>query len=295
MNSTLAPDTQAIVIEEFDVRRIIAQYNGMGLNTQRFFDRDTLKLYECKKTTYRFFHPASSIGDSKFYSDLSRTRKQYYHDRWEHGIAISNIKLLDTVLEVGVGFGHFLKTLSDRGNTCVGLELNPNAVKHCQNLGLKVTNQLIEDVSITTESKYDVVCSFQVLEHIYDVNSFLKHQLKVLKKGGKLIIGVPNNNPYLFVSDKYHTLNLPPHHAGLWNKKSLIALESLFNLKLLEMKFEPFKYSYPHFMTVHIQKINNRYIRSLISKLSKVLEKQLRFLLSKFIKGRNVIAVYEKL
>jgi hypothetical protein len=56
--------------------------------------------------------------------------------------------------------------------------------------------------------------------------------LKALKKGGKLIIGVPNSNPFLYKYDKYHTLNLPPHHMGLWNKFSLANLANYFPMSV---------------------------------------------------------------
>ena len=71
------------------------------------------------------------------------------------------------------------------------------------------------------------------------MHDFIKDSLLALKPNGKLIIGVPNNNPFLFVNDKYHTLNLPPHHAGLWNKKSLKSLEQIFNIELVSLQYEP--------------------------------------------------------
>ena len=77
-----------------------------------------------------------------------------------------------------------------------------------------------------------------VLEHIYDVKSFLEASLKVLKPEGKIIIGVPNSEPYFLGYDKYCTLNLPPHHMGLWNKKVFDKLAALFNLKILKTKYD---------------------------------------------------------
>jgi 2-polyprenyl-3-methyl-5-hydroxy-6-metoxy-1,4-benzoquinol methylase len=73
------------------------------------------------------------------------------------------------------------------------------------------------------EHNYDAVCLFQVLEHMHDISGFFKHVRAFIKPQGKLIISVPNNNPYLYVNDKLHTLNLPPHHMGLWTGSSLTA------------------------------------------------------------------------
>ena len=79
---------------------------------------------------------------------------------------------------------------------------------------------------------------FQVLEHIYDVKEFLEHALQVLKKGGKLVIGVPNNEPYFLGYDKYCTLNLPPHHMGLWNIKVFEKFAPIFGLKIISVSYD---------------------------------------------------------
>lgn len=94
-----------------------------------------------------------------------------------------------------------------------------------------------------------MVCSFQVLEHIADVKSFIESSLKALKKGGRLVVAVPNNDVLFF---KYRNLrfqnnhylktlllNLPPHHMGLWNPRSIVNLASIYNLKLEALFKEP--------------------------------------------------------
>jgi hypothetical protein len=66
----------------------------------------------------------------------------------------------------------------------------------------------------------------------------LEDSLKALKKGGKLIIGVPNNEPYFKSYDKYSTLNLPPHHMGLWNIKVFEKIAPLFKMELLQAEYD---------------------------------------------------------
>ena len=174
-----------------------------------------------------------------------------------------------------------------------GLELNPNAVKKCKEKGLNVENNLIENEAFTNIEYYDSVCHFQVLEHIFSVNEFIGASLKTLKKGGKLIIGVPNNNPFLFISDKWHILNLPPHHAGLWNEKSLESLEKVFPIKLKKIEFEPLVNSYDYF--IKIQTDNAKYLKRLILKaLVRVAPKLLKYFYCKLVNGRNVLAVFVK-
>jgi SAM-dependent methyltransferase len=119
------------------------------------------------------------------------------------------------------------------------IELNESAVKNLTGKGFTVYNELIETFAQTHREQYDVVCFFQVLEHIHDIKSFLDAALLTLKKGGRMIIAVPHNNPYLLRYDINHTLNLPPHHAGLWNQQAFESLQKFFPVKLSNLSIMP--------------------------------------------------------
>ncbi len=285
----------AQLIETFSSETIISKYSALNIEVERFFKEPQVYLYKCQKTGYRFYYPYNTVGDAKFYEDLSKNKSNYYSKRWEHERALSYIGKKESVLEIGSGFGAFLNMLKASSVQSVGLELNPHAVEVCKKNNLLVKNILIENEAQTNNETYDVVCSFQVLEHITHVHSFIKASIDTLKKNGKLIIGVPNNNPYLFVSDKYHTLNLPPHHAGLWDKKSLKALESVFSIKLEKLEFEPLNVNYSYFINFQINNdANSKFLKFVLKGFNKVSPRLLKYILCKFIKGRNVLAVFKK-
>jgi len=281
------------LVETFKSETIISKYKELDLEVNRFFKNPNIYLYKCQKSGYRFYYPFSCIGDAVFYNDLSKNRPSYYSERWEHSKALNYIDKSDFVLEIGSGFGAFLNRLKESNIKSVGLEINPHAVEVCTKNKLTVKNTLVENVAKANKGKYDVVCSFQVLEHITNVHSFIKASVDVLRKGGKLIIGVPNNNPYLFINDKYHTLNLPPHHAGLWNKQSLKSLEKIFSLKLDSIEFEPLDNTYSYFLN-HQIKNNNKFSSFSLKLMNKFFPRLLRKTICKFINGRNVLAVFEK-
>lgn len=295
ISSPLYPEGPTLLVQEFSTKKIINSYKDQNVDVRRFFDQKNVGLYKCLATGYRFFYPPAVIGDESFYEELSKKRKNYYSDRWEHERSLKFINHKDNVLEIGSGFGSFLKILRARGIEARGIELNPHAVEECKKENLDVKGVLIDDLVREDSNRFDVICSFQVLEHVYDVQNFLGNQIKMLKKGGKLIVGVPNNNPFLFISDKYHTLNLPPHHAGLWNKQSLLALEKIFDLELEKMMFEPLSNSYGYFVSFHLNNIKDKRIRRIFIKIEKIFRKPLRRVISTFINGRNVLVIYRKL
>jgi SAM-dependent methyltransferase len=298
MNSIKSPlfkKGNAKLIETFSTEKIISKYNSLDIDVKRFFKSKNINLYKCVNIGYRFYYPFEIVGDAKFYEDLSKNKSNYYSERWEHKQALKYINKTDLVLEIGSGFGAFLRILKKNYiNNAVGLELNPHAVDVCTKNNLKVKEILIEKEANINHECYDVVCSFQVLEHITHVYSFINASIETLKKNGKLIIGVPNNNPYLFVNDKYHTLNLPPHHAGLWDKKSLKALEKAFPIKIDSIEFESLQVSYSYFINFQLNNSKNRVLKLILKSINKVFPRILKFVICKFIKGRNVLVVYKK-
>jgi SAM-dependent methyltransferase len=295
LSSPLYKDGLVDRIEVFDTSKICYAYNTMGIDVSRFFEgAKEVVLYECRETGYRFYYPFSTIGDADFYKDLSLNRENYYSTRWEHLKILPTIRKEDKVLEIGSGFGVFLKLLKNKGICGEGIELNPEAITTCEKEDLKIHNVLIDEFSKQHPEQFDVVCYFQVLEHVTNVHDFIEDSLKALKPEGRLIIGVPNNNPYLFVNDKYHTLNLPPHHAGLWNLKSLKSLEKNFKVKIESVSYEPLEKTYSQFLNTYINNSNILYgkILKIVNRISPILLKKV---LCNFIDGRNILVVYRKL
>ncbi len=245
MNNPLSPVTgrnNTTLTDIFFSKDIVKLYKDqLGLDVADFFSGlDSFFLYQCGETGYRFYHPKGMDGDGKFYSTLQqRLGDDYYHDwKFENQLAYDVIGPGDKVLDIGCGIGKFLIKTKEKAKEVAGLELNESAIEVCRKNGLTVYNEMIGEHAEKNPGHYDVVCMFQVLEHIYDVKSFLEDALKSLKKGGKLVIGVPNNEPYFQGFDKYCTLNLPPHHMGLWNKEVFEKTAQLFNLKMQKIVYD---------------------------------------------------------
>lgn len=238
------------LICEFNVKDIVNLYkNDFQLDVSSYFEGlDTFSLCECKDTAFRFYYPFNLAGDSRFYEELSKDNKLYYPSwKWENQKAIELIKSrfsVDeefTLLDIGCGEGFFLKAISEAFSNVnlVGLEHNELAVTKMNSEAIFAINQYIEQHAEVKPSEYDFIFSFQVLEHVPNVKTFLDACIKALKPGGILFFGVPNNDSFIFRNDLYHVLNLPPHHMGLWGNESLRNLALIFNLKVLHIAEQP--------------------------------------------------------
>lgn len=241
-------------------------------------------VYQCLKTKYIFYFPYLP-GNAEFYKKLERFPWYYIPIKREHVMIEKYFNKYAKILEVGCGNGGFLSHVKQNfGCQIKGLELNDNAVAKCRSLGLDVTEELLENYF--PDINFNIVCSFQVLEHISDVDSFIRNSIRLLEKDGHLIIAVPNNDSRLFKKGN-EILNLPPHHMGKWNEKSLSSLVDIYDLELVEILTESLsKIHYDGYLNSFS---NSRYINKL---LRLVFKYTLMPLLSRFILGHTIIAVY---
>ena len=200
------------LIEKIPTSLIDRMYiKKINLSTKYFFDNRYVDIYfmECELTGYKFYYPYDLEGSEEFYNQLSSRWKNYYRKwRWEYSYAKQLVNKHMDILEIGCGRGFFLKEIESKVNSSLGLELNKNAInsKVCKT---KIINQ---DISQHL-GKYDMIFSFQVLEHISNPKVFLEAALKLLRPNGLLAISTPNFDygPHFRMEDAF---DLPPHHVG---------------------------------------------------------------------------------
>jgi SAM-dependent methyltransferase len=295
--SQLNGSTNVTLEEWLDPKQIIRQYRAeYAFDASAYFDGvDEVAIYRCNETGYRFYYPPITAGKSELYEHLQKIPWYYGSSRWEHNLAIKYITEKDYVLEIGCGFGSFLQDLHDRNIQCSGLEFNRSAVEMAVANGLRVYSEAIHDHVKNNQGNYSVVCAFQVLEHISPVGDFIADCLKALKPAGKLIVSVPNNNPFLFKFAKYHTLNVPPHHMGLWNKASLVSLPKVFPLKTHLVRIEPLR-DHDTYLKSYVEYLRSR--SSFFGNLGGLVLwpyfRPLMKLIARLIEGRNLFVVYVK-
>lgn len=240
--SPLTGSTDVVLKSKLLTKQIISQYKTeFGVDVGSYFKGlKTVDIYQCQASSLRFYYPFSLAGDGQFYADLARGYKGYYSVwKWEHEKVFQFIQSGQSVLEIGCGNGYFLEKLKEKKGQAIGLDLNPDAVEYGKQHGLAILNEAIALHAQKQAGVYDVVCAFQLFEHVNEVGTFLKESVACLKKGGILAIGVPNNDCYIFKEDPYHTLNVPPHHMLLWNPASLSYVVELFDLELIEVAVQP--------------------------------------------------------
>lgn len=297
VSSPLVEGLLAERVGTIDRQHIIDRYKATyHVDVSEYYSGlDGADIFECKATGYRFYYPFSLTGKESLYRQLEGTVDgTYKEDKWEYRQAMSRIASGSRVLDVGCGKGAFVRLAGKVGHTAAGLELNSESAAEARDRGLDVRAEMIGDHATKHPESYDCVCSFQVLEHIATVRPFIEDCLRALRPGGKLILGVPNNEGFVGM-DRDAVLNMPPHHMGLWTKDSLAALAKLFPITLSEMKFEPLQEVDWYATVMERRAIPSKTAQSIYYRLglAKLYRKWIE-MRKRDIHGHTVMAVFQK-
>jgi 2-polyprenyl-3-methyl-5-hydroxy-6-metoxy-1,4-benzoquinol methylase len=165
--------------------------------------------------------------------DLNQ-RKKLYNLRYskyltDHGKVEVNyldkyLKPNQKILEIGCGAGHLSNYLFKKKLKVSSIDFSQHMVdiskKNYPHLNPKVMNA--EKLSFKDNS-FDVVISYELIEHLFDVKSHLSEVNRILKKGGLYIIKTPNKIvdslyfKFTGKDDKYRN----SFHPSLQSHKSL--------------------------------------------------------------------------
>jgi 2-polyprenyl-3-methyl-5-hydroxy-6-metoxy-1,4-benzoquinol methylase len=232
----LSGSSNVTLIEQINASDLIKMYNQalQADISKEFGDVKQIGYYHCIDSDLRFFYPMVT-GSEKFYEHLQKNPWYYIDDKAEYSYANNFIKESDLVLEIGCGRGAFSQKISTK--KYVGLEFSQKAKEIAFSKGIIIENESIQSHSVAHPAKYDVVCSFQVLEHISEIRSFIESSIKALKPGGLLIYSLPSADSFLsLITNNF--FNMPPHHVSFWSDKSLKHLAEIFGMKIVNIEHE---------------------------------------------------------
>lgn len=225
------------------VKLVKSWKKALKIDIQYLFETDEvdhIKYLQDEKTGLRYFEPAV-VGDSYFYEQLAQYPWYYSEDKLEYAYAKKFTKN-KKVLEVGCGKGSFSGICN--ASDYVGLEINKLAIEHLSEKGIKVYEQSLHEHVEQHSASYDVVCSFQVLEHLANPIEYFQNVYKLLKEGGLAIVSVPAEDSFIKL-EFWDIMNMPPHHISRFtdNSLNLLASECQLSLEnLIHIPIEKFHY-----------------------------------------------------
>jgi len=154
------------------------------------------------------------------------------------------------VLDIACGEGYGAAALLESGaKSVIGIDISADACQHARSkYGIDARVGDAENIPMASHS-VDVIVSFETIEHINNPEAFIEECVRVLSRGGKLIVSTPNGeftseegsaNPFHVheMSEEEFDALLKPHFSQLqwytqrpataawWSPRSLVTLSS---------------------------------------------------------------------
>ena len=148
-----------------------------------------------------------------------------------------------SILDVGCGGGLLSEPMKKLGAEVVGIDASEKNIQvaklHAKKNNLDINYFCTSPENFTKNMKFDVVLNMEIVEHVEDVDFFLKSSAKLLKRGGIMFVATLNKTlkSYLFaIIGAEYILRWLPIGTHEWEKfvkpQDLIEMLKKYDLKL---------------------------------------------------------------
>ena len=215
-------------------------------------------VVKCKNCNTYFVSPSIDLTnegwkflyDENYFPQMSKWyEKNRAKDRKERfdKLALFFNKTVNNFLDVGCGEGHCLVEAEKRGWKSHGVDISDHRIEMAKNNTIQFKNSTLTQ-SNYPDNHFDIIYLDSVLEHVLNPLDYLNEIRRILKKGGLLYIGVPNEDSLLNdfkkvfywisrnkVAAKLKPFETPYHVVG-FNEKSIKFALSLAHFDIREIR-----------------------------------------------------------
>jgi 2-polyprenyl-3-methyl-5-hydroxy-6-metoxy-1,4-benzoquinol methylase len=126
-----------------------------------------------------------------------------------------------TLLEIGAAFGTFCTAVRDLNlfTRIIALEPTPDLAQTCRERGLETLETFVENVQETAFA--DVICAFEVLEHLFSPYDFVCQCARLLKPTGLLVMSFPNAKGFDTMTLKMRSNTYDHEHVNYLHPQSV--------------------------------------------------------------------------
>ena len=130
-----------------------------------------------------------------------------------------------SILDIGCGGGLVCEPLKRLGATVTGIDPSKNNIEvakfHAKEMNLNINYIKCSPENLNFKNKFDVILNMEVVEHVSNVNLFIKNCSKLIKKNGIMFVATINKNlkSYVFaILGAEYILKWLPIGTHDWNK-----------------------------------------------------------------------------
>jgi len=145
----------------------------------------------------------NNYGSNQILSPFTVKSYNYLLNEFEH------YRSFNKILDVGTGMGYFLDEAKKRNWNVYGTELSESKKQLCINKGIDVLDLDLQNNNI----QFDIITSFEVIEHLNTPVDEMKKISRNLRKGGLFYCTTPNFNSLsrYFLKSRFNIISYPEH------------------------------------------------------------------------------------
>jgi 2-polyprenyl-3-methyl-5-hydroxy-6-metoxy-1,4-benzoquinol methylase len=129
-----------------------------------------------------------------------------------------------SLVEVGCAFGDFLQLARYLGAKVTGVEVDGKA-RSCLE-SLDIPNQ----EALRGNERADIICAFQLLEHLEQPATFIAQVSRALSTDGRLLLALPNGGEFEAVGESWVGFRVDLEHLNYFSTRTLTRLLAKFDL-----------------------------------------------------------------
>ena len=159
------------------------------------------------------------------------------------------------ILDIGCGGGLLSEPMARLGANVTGIDASDKNIKiaklHAKKNKLNINYICSSPEKVKTKKKFDVILNMEIIEHVEDINFFIKSCSKLLKKNGLMFVATLNKTlkSYVFaIIGAEYVLRWLPIGTHDWEKfvkpedlKNILSKNNLKIEKIDGMNFDIFK------------------------------------------------------
>jgi SAM-dependent methyltransferase len=234
---------------------LVTTGSGSGLaaiddKIAKLWNNKTAAVVACENCGFNFADPFIA-GDYEFYNILPQSSGAGTENwKWEFDKTYKKIAEITTnqkglkLFEIGANTGSFVKRITKLipKEHIYCIEYSQIGLNSLRKAGIEADprdfHELKQDENF--RKKFDIICLFQVLEHLDKLEDTFDTFNAVIRPNGHLFIGVPNGKKIKFNELNNALLDMPPNHIGRYNKKAFEILGEKYGWAIEEITNEPY-------------------------------------------------------
>lgn len=213
-----------------------------------FLSKENFQIHECLNCGLLFTEPRPT---KERIGEYYKSEEYYSHQENKKGLIpkiYENVKAINLkakykmatkglekgiILDIGCGVGDFLHMMEQNGWETIGIEPSADA-KDIARKRMKAKLLSPEEITNLKEESLDLITMWHVLEHVDDLKSEVQHLYRLLKRGGRLVLALPNFQSFdaQYYKQFWAAYDVPRHLNHFCRK----SIDKIFSDSVLRLK-----------------------------------------------------------